>query len=439
MKEIDQRIVGDESDIDIYDRGRFAREIIEFASIVKTPFSAGLDSVWGSGKSYFIENELRPAAIKAGIPFVIYNAFEHEIEEDPFLSITSEIIQQVKAITLSDAGKSQKASKLKSLASASKNVALTTGTAFGKATFNYLFKISVEDMLEQIDFGTNDEKNQFSKEFISEISKKLKASQSKAKVISNFKASLKSSAVTLSPKHQKIIIVIDELDRCKPSTSLKILETIKHILSAEGVFFLFSYDRSQIESSVSHAYGIQKPDIYLHKFINIDFRFPISSLLSNSNSIFIQSTLKSFGLNDTELQQHRTEDYSLICTVLELSLRHIERSLVYFFKYLRQNVAEPELLKFKEVFLLCCFVVYKELDALTFANNEKFVSSPIERNLINGTDKRLIVLSNTFPDDDEFHSVFDLFRADKKLLKVTRVSNEHRDLYTARSDRIKNK
>lgn len=47
--------------------------------------------------------------------------------------------------------------------------------------------------------------------------------------------SLKSCIEDISNK-QKIVIIIDELDRCKPSFSTNIIETIKHIFDINNVF-----------------------------------------------------------------------------------------------------------------------------------------------------------------------------------------------------------
>ncbi|WP_410968017.1 P-loop NTPase fold protein, partial [Salmonella sp. SAL04281] len=66
--------------------------------------------------------------------------------------------------------------------------------------------------------------------------------------------SLKSCIEDISNK-QKIVIIIDELDRCKPSFSTNIIETIKHIFDINNVFFILVTNTEQLKASINHIYG----------------------------------------------------------------------------------------------------------------------------------------------------------------------------------------
>jgi hypothetical protein len=66
-----------------------------------------------------------------------------------------------------------------------------------------------------------------------------------------------------------IVIVIDELDRCRPTYAIKLLEEIKHLFDVAGVVFVLGMHGNQLAHSVSAAYGSSFDGrAYLRRFIN---------------------------------------------------------------------------------------------------------------------------------------------------------------------------
>ena len=107
--------------------------------------------------------------------------------------------------------------------------------------------------------------------FVSDISSPL------SKEIINFNAnqeSIKAFRKLLAEKikemrGEKLVIVVDELDRCKPTFAVELLERIKHIFDVEGLVFLLSMNPEQMQETIKCVYG-QGVDAstYLHKFID---------------------------------------------------------------------------------------------------------------------------------------------------------------------------
>jgi hypothetical protein len=52
-----------------------------------------------------------------------------------------------------------------------------------------------------------------------------------------------------------ITIIVDELDRCRPTYAIKVLEEIKHLFDVPGIAFLLGLHGRQLEHSVTGAYG----------------------------------------------------------------------------------------------------------------------------------------------------------------------------------------
>ena len=53
----------------------------------------------------------------------------------------------------------------------------------------------------------------------------------------------------------RLVIFIDELDRCRPDFAVKLLERIKHYFVDEQITFVFSVNLEELSNSVRHFYG----------------------------------------------------------------------------------------------------------------------------------------------------------------------------------------
>jgi hypothetical protein len=76
---------------------------------------------------------------------------------------------------------------------------------------------------------------------------------------------------------QKLVIVIDELDRCRPDYALQMLEVIKHFFATPGVHFVLGTNMQELANSVRARYGAGiDAERYLHKFVQVRMPMPVS-------------------------------------------------------------------------------------------------------------------------------------------------------------------
>jgi len=74
---------------------------------------------------------------------------------------------------------------------------------------------------------------------------------------------------------QKLVIFIDELDRCRPSFAIEMLERIKHYFDDDRIIFIASVNREQLIHSISKYYGINFDSTgYLDKFFDRNVYLP---------------------------------------------------------------------------------------------------------------------------------------------------------------------
>ncbi|MCP2003747.1 UNVERIFIED_ORG: hypothetical protein J2Y78_002287 [Buttiauxella agrestis ATCC 33320] len=83
-----------------------------------------------------------------------------------------------------------------------------------------------------------------------------------------------------------ITIIIDELDRCKPSFAISIIENIKHVFDVDNLNFILVANTSQLKASINHIYGSSvNSEQYLDKFIKFTYSLPVMFKDDNYNDV----------------------------------------------------------------------------------------------------------------------------------------------------------
>lgn len=91
-----------------------------------------------------------------------------------------------------------------------------------------------------------------------------------------------------------IIVIVDELDRCRPDYAVEYLETIKHIFDLKGLIFVLGVDKASLASSVRALFGESLDfDEYYRKFVHRNVNLPNLQGVSSSESDIL-SHLQSF-------------------------------------------------------------------------------------------------------------------------------------------------
>jgi predicted KAP-like P-loop ATPase len=73
----------------------------------------------------------------------------------------------------------------------------------------------------------------------------------------------------------KILIMIDEIDRCKPTFAIELLENIKHFYDDDRIIFIVATNNKQLGHSVCKVYGNNYDGYgYLDKFFDLNLELP---------------------------------------------------------------------------------------------------------------------------------------------------------------------
>lgn len=92
----------------------------------------------------------------------------------------------------------------------------------------------------------------------------------------------------------KMIIVIDELDRCRPMYAIRLLEEIKHYIKNENIIVVLATNMLQLSNTIKNIYGYNfNVDEYLDKIIDITFSLPPINTINYIKSLPLESNKDS--------------------------------------------------------------------------------------------------------------------------------------------------
>ena len=78
-----------------------------------------------------------------------------------------------------------------------------------------------------------------------------------------------------SKKNCPVVVVIDELDRCRPLYAIELLEVAKHLFSVENIVFVLAINLRELGHSIKAVYGSDfDSHEYLERFIDITIPLP---------------------------------------------------------------------------------------------------------------------------------------------------------------------
>ena len=128
----------------------------------------------------------------------------------------------------------------------------------------------------------------------------------------------------------RLVFIVDELDRCRPTFALAVLERIKHIFDVQGVTFLLVANLKELGKSVLKVYGDVDETRYLEKFFEIVVRLPESTPGGHrlTTRAYVHHLFKQLRFPRNNAYGHRYLDF--LCALAEaenLSLRSLEHTM----------------------------------------------------------------------------------------------------------------
>ena len=271
-------------EVDILDDDPFANDLLgrkEPAKIltqlvdgVEGPCVLAIDAAWGAGKTTFL-NMWAQHLRNGGFPVVKFNAWETDHAEDPFVALIAELEKELSVFQ-----EDSVAETIRRAINVAKPFLLRAIPAAIRIGTSGI--VSIDPQAEK----------EFGKALASYVESRL-AEYNNARVsFDEFRTKLQELAGTLfhSKKHP-LVVMVDELDRCRPSYAVELIEVAKHLFGVDHIIFVIAVNRVELAHSIRALYGGDFDATgYLRRFFDVDFRLPdpdrtpfIRTMLSSVN------------------------------------------------------------------------------------------------------------------------------------------------------------
>ncbi|WP_177161443.1 P-loop NTPase fold protein [uncultured Fusobacterium sp.] len=217
-----------------------------------------IDAPWGMGKTYFGQALKEKLEKEEENKVEIINIWEIDYFSDPMKSFMGELRDK----KILEKGIKDKAEELLSL-----NKSSIIKKSFPFLLDNVLFPFLEKYTGVKIE-GLKGKVENIVKGF-SEINlPELEEYKKYKKAVEEFKEELNKD-------DKRKVIIIDELDRCRPDYAISILEIIKHFFGVKNIIFVFLVNKEQLKNTVLNLYLKEdKNEEYFEKFFDIEFKLP---------------------------------------------------------------------------------------------------------------------------------------------------------------------
>ena len=111
----------------------------------------------------------------------------------------------------------------------------------------------------------------------------------------------------LEERGDRLIIFIDELDRCTPSYAVRLLERIKHYFSNDRITFVFSINTNELQHTIKKCYGNDFDACrYLDRFFDLRISLPPANMEKFYQSINFSKNRYRYDMTcHAVIQKHR--------------------------------------------------------------------------------------------------------------------------------------
>ena len=286
---------------DALDRAQIADKLTNLIRDQRDPFVISIDGQWGTGKTFLLKR-WQKALENEDFRVIYFNAWEDDFCDDPLLSIIGQLSEYFKK------------GKLKEIAGKIGETAILLLKNNMLSVIEKATGIKLEVDLNNRDLLQEYLNQRVTKDCLKEHLKEL-------------------SAEVVKETNHPLVFIIDELDRCRPTFAIELLERVKHIFDVPDLVFVFGVNRDELCKSLTSIYGEIDASVYLRRFFDMEFMLPEVDSEQFCRSLMDKFRIKEFfhTLSTGAYAEIHRPDYNdlsrsfpILCSRLALSLRDID-------------------------------------------------------------------------------------------------------------------
>ena len=277
----------------------------------KSYYSLALTGEWGSGKSYVLTQVEK--TLKSEFLIIHYDCWKNDFYEEPLYGILYSLVQYFNGEDDSDFSQSKYYEAMKNI-------------IFGVVQLTPLVNIISKDTLPVVSEKMLGIKKTINKKKIdSNIDSFQKDIHS---VLDKIQAAL---ATYIAFENKKIIIAVDELDRCLPNYALKVLNRLHHICYGASLILVTAVNKKELLGCINTEFGKELCDDFSSRYLDrfFDYTYNLSNGRS-SDLLSLWNGLEAF--DDTIVSKEFLNDF---CNILlsDFSMREKKKLIgnVYSF------------------------------------------------------------------------------------------------------------
>ena len=219
---------------DVLEREQVADRLTRIVEGQEAPFVISVDGRWGTGKTFLLKRWRRQLELDR-YQAIYFNAWEDDFNNDPLLAIVGQLSEHF------DEGAPERIAR--TLAHAALNIVAKRLTAMK------VDELTPERLLD--DYREQQATKRAVKDELARLGHRV-----------------------CEDTGQPLVFIIDELDRCRPTFAIELLERVKHIFDVPNIVFVFGINRGELEKSLESVYGEIDAAVYLRRFFDMEFTLP---------------------------------------------------------------------------------------------------------------------------------------------------------------------
>jgi len=204
------------------------------------PFTIGVYGTWGSGKTTVLENAKSLLEENPDVISVLLNPWKHERSDEPADALLAEFDEALAPFEV-DTNRSWSKRLRKGIGAIRRKMAPANLTK----ALGLVSKMSAAPAAAH------------SPQLATALLGLSKAADVSSQLLEGAKPTEEDDSDESDlaiPEGKRVIVFIDDLDRCRPESTLEVLEAIKHLLWREGMIFVVAIDNVVIEQALKFRY-----------------------------------------------------------------------------------------------------------------------------------------------------------------------------------------